>query len=678
MKIKKMNEHDNKRILIIVLLLLIFLKMVLVMGHKMYTIPDSRYDDELMFIRAVSITNGKWLGAYNNVTLAKGAFFSIWLAFLHFLSIPMLIGNQVLYIISCLVFIWCIKKIIYNKKLLSVIFAALLFNPATLGNMQLLRIYRDGIFPALIILIFAGIIGMFLNRSDCKKMFICSAIAGIGLSSAWQTREDTFWILPFVIIAGIITAMFIIADRNGKNIVRKIIYLFIPFVFLIFSNLFISTLNYIAYGRFISNDYMSKDFQGAYGALTRVTHEHFDYRNPVPEEVRMKIYQVSPAFNELKPLLEGDVFEGWKTFHGLPLHDYYAHFMWAIRDAVANCGYYESPAKAKEYYNRLAKEVNEACDSGLLPSRTGKRSTLASPFSREYLAPTVKNAINAALFVIRFDGLSSYNNTRWLTSSNQNKIRDMELFLNQLSVYDIARNTVEIWGWAFDYFENVGIKVIDSMNNEIPATIIKKDSTDVYNHFNSIYDTALEARFSVRFEFYSDLDYYLFFFNESGEQIKISIKDENAYVEISNFIYHLEGINYDYYEPIITKTDKIKNKISNILIIIYKFLNPAITFISVFSLLILTCSILYRLCKRKENCYYNEIIILWGLLFAFVCRTVMIAYVSASSFPAINVLYLSSSYPIVIMFNCISMCCLFYFIRRYTKIKTQTNAGDNV
>jgi len=197
------------KIFLAAIVLLIVLKIALVMGQKIFPIPDARVDDGLMYSRAVSITNGNWLGDYNEFTLAKGAFFSLWLAFLNLLSVPLLIGNQILYITSCLFLIWCIKTAIPNKKILSLFFAVLLFNPATYGYYELLRVYRDGLFPTLIIFVFAGIIGMLLNRNKNKKLLLCSCIYGIGLSLAWLTREDTFWILPFVIVATVIIALFI-------------------------------------------------------------------------------------------------------------------------------------------------------------------------------------------------------------------------------------------------------------------------------------------------------------------------------------------------------------------------------------------------------------------------------------------------------------------------------------
>jgi len=688
---KNIFNMNNEKALKLAFVLLILLKLILVMGHKMYAIPEAGHDDGLMYYRAISIINGKWLGTYNNLILAKGAFFSLWLAFLHVLSVPMLIGNELLYVAACLFFLFCIKNMVLNKKILLLIFGVLLFNPATLGVTQILRIYRDGIFPALIIFILAGIIGVFLKKNDNKKMLMCSILSGIGLSAAWHTREDAFWVLPFVIAAAVITAAFLAVDRNCKDKLRKFVYLILPFFLLIASNLLVSSLNYIAYGRFVVNDYMSKDFQGAYGALTRVAHEQFDFYNPVPEEIRMKIYQVSPAFNELKPFLDEGPLEGWKTQgkrnFNWPLHDYYSWFMWALRDAVMLCGYYENPQKAKAYYERLAKEINDACDNGLLPVRAGKRSTLATPFSRQYMKPTIKSAIDAALFVIKGNNIYLRSNPRQVSSPPVLiEYRKSEIFLNQLAAY-VGGGTSNTFlsGWVFDESENIDIRVIDSLNQEVDAKIIKSEGPDVYNHFNRIYETALNSRFSIEFDANEDLDYYLYFSNETGEQVSILIGNNTSGNggSVSTIKYHIDNAsigNLTSWDTSIynTRVDNFKYRISNLIVKIYVIFNPVITIISVLSLLMLTGLIFYSLKKKTQVLFYEEVIILWGLFFIFFARTVMIAYVSASSFPAINVMYLSSSYPIVIMFNCISICCIYNFVKKYIeKLRIEKKAEKN-
>ena len=176
---------DHPRAIKIIFIALILIKLVLVSRLNTYVLPTENHDDMLMFERAVSITGGRWLGPYNQLTLSKGVFFTSWLAVLNLFSIPLLIGNELLYIASCLVFVFSIKSIINNKLLMVLIFIVLLFNPISLGFIPMLRIYRDPVSPALTMLIFSGVIGTFLHKNDSGKMLLFSCITGSGLSAAW-------------------------------------------------------------------------------------------------------------------------------------------------------------------------------------------------------------------------------------------------------------------------------------------------------------------------------------------------------------------------------------------------------------------------------------------------------------------------------------------------------------
>src|SRR5260370_3975914 len=65
----------------------------------------------------------------------------------------------------------------------------------------------------------------------------------------------------------------------------------------------VCTLNYRYYGWFGTVELRAREFRSAYGALQRpVPSEQIPYV-PVTRDVRLKLYQVSPSFAELKPCL---------------------------------------------------------------------------------------------------------------------------------------------------------------------------------------------------------------------------------------------------------------------------------------------------------------------------------------------------------------------------------------
>ena len=59
-----------------------------------------------MLKQASSILQGKWLGEYNSLTLVKGPITPIFISILNKLHIPFLIGQGLLYDVSCLFVIY--------------------------------------------------------------------------------------------------------------------------------------------------------------------------------------------------------------------------------------------------------------------------------------------------------------------------------------------------------------------------------------------------------------------------------------------------------------------------------------------------------------------------------------------------------------------------------------------
>ena len=111
----------NKITTTIIIVLLILLKIYLISVQPIKYIPENKYDDALMLKQANSILQGKWLGEYNSLTLVKGPITPIFIAILNKLHIPFLIGQGLLYDVSCL-FVYTFSKTIKNKKFLYIRF----------------------------------------------------------------------------------------------------------------------------------------------------------------------------------------------------------------------------------------------------------------------------------------------------------------------------------------------------------------------------------------------------------------------------------------------------------------------------------------------------------------------------------------------------------------------------
>ena len=135
--------------------LLVCLRLALTGFQQAYTwVGGAPLDDELMFRAAQNITAGAWLGAYDYLTLSKAMFFPVWLALLHALHLPYLIGGAALWcgasLLAAFAFspLWRKKAPDAARALTLALFAALAFLPSSWA-FYTLRVYRDNIFPAL-------------------------------------------------------------------------------------------------------------------------------------------------------------------------------------------------------------------------------------------------------------------------------------------------------------------------------------------------------------------------------------------------------------------------------------------------------------------------------------------------------------------------------------------------
>lgn len=381
--IQKLKQNMRSHWLWWALAALSIIYLVLQYNHFFNILAWADTDDALQYTLSQYLAHGHWLGPYNRFTLIKGIGFPVWTAFLHVGHIPIWLGNSLLMIFASLAIVYALRRTGLQKWALLLIFGLTLFNP-----MITARIYRDDIIPAITILVLAWIVGMFMSLTSWqrdklelprKDITIFTLIGLISLPAWYYTREDALWLLPFVLVTiAIIIAYCVYHMRrqlrqNLKVLSLVAILLIAPFIVVQAVGVGIASLNEHYYGRYVVNDYFSKDFENAYAALSRVdTTQPKLLSIPVSYDMRQKLYKVSPAFAALQPCLDGTnapgLCEGFKeTGPNKAAHDYEGGWLpFAIRFAAERAGYYRSATIADSYYTELAQEVNTACDSGKL------------------------------------------------------------------------------------------------------------------------------------------------------------------------------------------------------------------------------------------------------------------------------------------------------------------------
>ena len=133
-------------------------KLFLTYSQKLTAFGNAFHDDRLFLNLATNLVNGTWLGTYNSLTLAKGPMYPMWIATISEVGIPLLLAQQLLYICAGLVLILALRRLVTNNLVLTLIYSLYLFNPITSGGC-VTRVIREGIYPALTILVVACMIG---------------------------------------------------------------------------------------------------------------------------------------------------------------------------------------------------------------------------------------------------------------------------------------------------------------------------------------------------------------------------------------------------------------------------------------------------------------------------------------------------------------------------------------
>ena len=193
---------------------LVIIKLWLVNGQTIFAIGFAEHDDRLFLNLANALLHGHWLGHYNNLTLAKGPFYPLWIATTFVLGVPLLLSQHLLYIAACTIFVIAVRPLLPRPIMLLLLYAILSFNPISYTDGAMTRVMREGIYPALTILAVSCSIGLLVRCAySLKNLTFWSLGLGFSLSAFWLTREESVWIMPSILIIISFAAIRILLTR---------------------------------------------------------------------------------------------------------------------------------------------------------------------------------------------------------------------------------------------------------------------------------------------------------------------------------------------------------------------------------------------------------------------------------------------------------------------------------
>jgi hypothetical protein len=375
-------------------------------GFPIFVIGDAKFDDALFVRLARSLGAGQWLGEYDPLTLAKGAFYPLFILFSFIAGIPLNLAEQALYLGACAIAARLVHRVAGRWPGL-IVFAALAFNPVLL-TVSLSRVIREAVYVSLSLALVALLVQVaFAGRNGSARWLFRALVRGFVLGAVfaayWLTREEGPWLLPAlaVVLLAAVPGWWRQPVLAGRTVV-SLAGACVVGAALIGA---VAAVNQAYYGRFLTNEFAAPEFQRAYGALARIHQDAWRRYVVFPADARQRAYAASPAAAELKPVLDGPIGEMWRRVgcEQTGIADcpeiLSGWFMWALRSAVAQAGHARSSGEAMAFYQRLADEIDAACDRGTIPCDP-PRATLMPPFRRHYLTDAAYAAVGIGRLLI--------------------------------------------------------------------------------------------------------------------------------------------------------------------------------------------------------------------------------------------------------------------------------------
>lgn len=405
-------------------LVLTAFKLWLTRAQPIYAIGPAAHDERLFLQLAENIVKGEWLGAYTQMTLAKGSFYSFFIAVVFWIGLPLFLAQQILYAAACAAFARATSPGIKFAGIRFLIFAFLLWNPMTYEAPTMGRVMRQHVYVPLGILIFAGLIALYYRRADSfRRQAGWAALLGFSLGGFWLTREESIWLAPsfFLLVTAWVVGAFRAEAKSRSTLWRSAATVT---VFALLPVTFVCWENYRHYGWFCTSEFHAAPFENAYGAMVRVNIGPELPQVPVTRQAREAMYAVSPTFAELKPYLDGQIGTDWAEKEMYPVAERQIRggwFVWALRDCVVAAGHGHTAREAMDFYRRVAHEINQACDDGRLPARS-RRSGFAPVLHAGEASAIMHTFFSFLDFVVHF---RSFNVLPPLSIGNDS---DLQLF----------------------------------------------------------------------------------------------------------------------------------------------------------------------------------------------------------------------------------------------------------
>jgi hypothetical protein len=631
-------------------------------GFPVSAITTTDYDDHLFIRLATYLGSGDWLGPWDQFTLAKGMFYPLFIAVTHFVSIPLKIAEQIVYLLACGMTAEFVRRSTRSNPFALVLFALLAFNPV-LWHSELARVIREALYVGLslaVVVLFVIVVFPGPNRQRFFYRILAGLSLGIIGGAFWLTREEGIWIIPALAVValgaawrilrpGVTTASNMQQPSQRSSLVsaqlisaqmKAVVWPLVVAILGFFAvDLLVAGLNYEHYGIFETNEFRSRSFLKAYGALTRIHHDHWHNFVPFPTDARQRAYAVSSAARELKPSFEGPYGAQWGQgdCSKQPLNCsevYSSWFMWEFRGSVSNAGHYRSAPDTMRFYDTLADQINAACDDHSIEC-SREREALSPPFRLEYIGQSIKPGLTVAeiLFTLR-DGPVG-------THPSVGPPDLVSTFAETVGGVSMPPKRV-IQGWAASAFEAPSVQIFSPMQHDLQPPASIDSAADVMSQHPNL--KAIRFKLETRCE--PNICALLLTLPDGRRAgIQLSQISEGQTLSSGSVLLQIENIK------VLPEEHQPQLRIASFISWVYAIGIPILSILAVIGMELAVGSSNWRVVPFE----------LWVLTLAsaaaIVSRIALLAYITATAFPAASLLYSSPASPFTIIFAALGTYC---------------------
>ena len=322
--------------------------------------------DSLWYLRSAS--HWYWGSPYSWLAFIRPCAYPLWLASVHLLGIPLRLAIELLQFGGAVMLVIGLRSAGVGRFVCFAVLAAICLHPA---GFQLNDYTVSDTFYAGVLWFVIG--GLLLSAA--KQSAWITVVTGIAIAVLWNTREESLLLAAMIGIWAVV--LFANAKSAGSSTQKALQTLVrpvgMPLSVAAVVILCVYTINYSVFGSFARSEMTARSFQSLFHSLIRIRPATEKRFVPITTDTLHRAFEVSPTFAMLKTPLDGSVGDAWRAeTHrqvGVSGEIGVGWIVWAIRQAASEVGWFETDDRARHSFEKAAREIDHACDSGTLPSR---------------------------------------------------------------------------------------------------------------------------------------------------------------------------------------------------------------------------------------------------------------------------------------------------------------------